>query len=356
MRVCVYLESVNLLTPSGFPSAFRNQLQALQTAGVKVTTDPRDRYDLLHVDWTAPKSLYYLRRAKRRGIRVVAHAHSVGAFDMWNSFTLSNRVAPLYDRYVHWFYAQADCVFTPSERARELLLAKGLRRVAVVSNGIDRDRFRFSQAKRDEFRANLGLDRFTVYAAGNVFPRKGVSDFIDVAHVLPTVDFIWYGYRWKRILTYYPEMHRRIARRPPNVRFAGFVRDTIGAFSACDALFFPSQGETQSLVVLEAASLGRPLILRDLPEYHGWLTEGKNCLMGRTVEEFAELVKRVSEEEPLRAALSREAEALAEAHRLERIGERLRTLYEAVLEGRDVTWAEKGVQRAGGAPHGQMKR
>ena len=336
MKVCVYLESIEFLTPSGFPSAFRHQLQALKLAGVEVTTDPRDRYDLLHVDWNAPKSVYYLRRAKRRGIKVVAHAHSVGAFDMWNSFTLSNAVAPLYDRYVRWFYSQADCVFTPSSRAREILLAKGLPRVAVVSNGIDRDRFRFSQARRDEFRTGQGLSRFTVYAAGNVFPRKGVCDFIDVAESLPAVDFIWYGHQWKKVLTWYPTMHRKIVRRPPNVRFPGFVSDTIAAFSAGDALFFPSHGETQSLVVLEAASLGRPLILRDLPEYHGWLTEGKNCLMGKTVEEFALLVRRVSEEEPLRAALSREAEALADEHRLERIGERLRCLYEAVLDGRDV--------------------
>ena len=126
MKVCVYLESIDLLTPSGFPSAFRQQLLALKLAGVEVTTNPRDRYDLLHVNWTAPKSIYHLRRAKRRGIKVVAHAHSVGAFDMWNSFTLSNAVAPLYDRYVRWFYAQADCVVTPSPRAREILLAKGL--------------------------------------------------------------------------------------------------------------------------------------------------------------------------------------------------------------------------------------
>jgi 1,2-diacylglycerol-3-alpha-glucose alpha-1,2-glucosyltransferase len=336
MRVCLYLESIEILTPSGFPRAFRQQLEALRLSGVEVTTDPYGRYDLLHVHWNAPKSLYHLRRAKRRGVKVVAHAHSVGAFDMLDSFTFSNRVAPLYDRYLRWFYSQADCVFTPSERAAEILREKGLERVAVVSNGIDRERFRFSQAGRDEFREKLSLDRFTAYSAGNVIPRKGVCDFIDVAAALPEIDFVWYGYRWGRLLSYYPAMHKKIAHRPPNVRFPGFVRDTQGAFSACDALFFPSFGETQSLVVLEAASLGRPLVLRDLPEYRSWLLEGTNCLLGRSVEEFVDLVRRVSREEPLRTALSRQAEALAEEHRLERIGERLRTLYEAVLEGRDV--------------------
>lgn len=336
MRVCLYLESEEFLARSGFRTAFRHQLRALELAGVEVTTDPRTGYDILHLHWFGPRSIYHLQRAKRRGVRVIAHAHSVGSYDFRDSFTLANSVAPLYERYLRFFYSQADYIFTPSERAREFLRKEGLERIAVVSNGIDRERFRFSPEKREEFRRSLGLARFTVFSAGNIIPRKGVGDFIEVAAELPQFDFIWYGYRWRKLVTFYPKMHRKIARRPPNVRLPGFVRDTQGAFSAADVLLFPSLGENQPLVILEAASLGRPLILRDLPEYRGWLEDGVNCLKGRNVEEFVELVKRVAEDEPLRLRLARGAEALAEEHRLERIGERLKLLYQAVLERREV--------------------
>jgi len=336
LRVCLYLESEEFLARSGLYTAFRHDFQALRLAGVEVTTDPYDHYDILHLHWFAPRSLHFLRRAKRRGIKVVAHAHSIGAYDLRDSFTFTNLVAPLYEHYLRFFYSQADYIFTPSERARELLREQSLERIAVVSNGIDRQRFRFSTEKREEFRRSLGLTRFTVYSAGNVIPRKGVCDFIDVAAKLPQFDFIWYGYRWNRLLAFHPEMHRRIKERPPNVRMPGFVEDTQGAFSAADVFLLPSLGENQPLVVLEAASLGRPLILRDLPEYRGWLEEEVNCLKGRTVKEFVELVRRVAEDDKLRMRLARGAEALAEEHRLERIGERLCQLYQAVLDGSEV--------------------
>jgi len=334
MRVCVYLESENLVARSGFRTAFKHHIRALQLAGVDVVTDPRSgSYDLLHLHWFGPRSLFYLKRAKRRGVKVVVHAHSVGAYDLRDSFTLVNIIAPFYDRYLRYFYGQGDYIFTPSQRAKERLMQHGLRRIAVVSNGIDRVRHRFSERKRAEFRERFGLQRFTVFSAGNVIPRKGVIDFIDVAERLPEFDFIWYGYRWRKLFTFYPEMHRRIAGRPANVRFPGFVPDTPGAFSAGDLLFFPSYGENQPLVLLEAASLGRPLIVRDLPEYEGWLEHGVNCLKGRSLDDFVQLIRQVAEDRQLRDKLARGAEALAEEHRLERVGERLRLLYQAVLDG-----------------------
>ena len=336
MRVCLYLEGEKFLRRSGFCPAFRHHLQALRLARVEVTTDPTSNYDILHLHWFGPRSLYYLHRAKRRGIKVIAHAHSVGSYDLRDSFTFANQAAPFYEHYLRSFYSQADYIFTPSARAQGLLQRKGLERVAVVSNGIDRKRFRFSEEKREKFRQRFGLGRFTVFSAGNVIPRKGVADFIDVAAELPQFDFIWYGHRWSKLASFYPKMQRKLAQRPANLQLPGFVYDTQGAFSAADLLLFPSLGENQPLVILEAASLGRPLILRDLPEYRGWLNEGVNCLLGQNVEEFVALVKKVAEDEKLQSRLARGAETLAEEPRLQRVGQRLKSLYQAVLEGRKI--------------------
>lgn len=336
MRVCVYLEAWELLRPSGFGTAVRHHLRALELVGAEVTTNPKEYCDILHLHWFGPRSVYYLRQAKRRGTKVIIHAHSIGAYDVRNSFTFANQAAPLFDRFLRGFYSQADYIFTPSESARELLHGKGFEKVAVVSNGVDREQFRFSMEQRAEFRERFDLTRFTVFSAGNVFLRKGVADFIDVARRLPHFDFVWYGRRWPKLLTFYPKMHRKIAQRPPNVQFPGFVSDAPGAFSAADVLLFPSFGENQPLVLLEAASLGRPLIFRDLPEFRDWLQSGENCLKGRNVEEFAELVTRVAEDEALRMALSSGAEALAEEHKLERVGVRLCQYYQSVLEGREI--------------------
>lgn len=339
MRVCLYLEfsGLELVEKSGFWRAFQNQKRALEAAGVEVVTDPaRGDYDILHLHGYGPRSLYYLLRAKRAGKRVVVHAHSIGSYDLKDSFTLTNFIAPWYERLLRRFYQQGDCVFTPSARAKELLQAQGLRRpIEVVSNGVDLS-LRFSPEKRARWRERLSLRRFTIVSAGNVIPRKGVLDFVEVARALPQYDFVWYGKRWGRLLAFHPELERalREGERPRNLRLPGFVRDIGGALSAGDLFFFPSWGENQPLALLEAAAVGLPLIVRDLPEYRGWLEEGVNCLKGRTNEEFVELIRRVAEDPCLRAQLAQGARRVAEEHSLERVGERLVELYTSLLNGK----------------------
>jgi 1,2-diacylglycerol-3-alpha-glucose alpha-1,2-glucosyltransferase len=202
----------------------------------------------------------------------------------------------------------------------------------VVSNGVDRELFRFSPEKRARYRAAFGLRRFTVFGAGNIIPRKGIIDFLEVAERLPQYDFIWYGHRWPRALAFHPQMEKRLEEKPSNVRLPGFVEDPSGMYAAGDVLLFPSLTETQGLVILEAASLGRPVIVRDLPEYVDWLYHGKNCLKGRSVEEFCEQITCLAEDRALYQHLAQGAERLAEAHSLAVVGRRLVTLYRSVLE------------------------
>lgn len=339
MRVCLYLEfsGLPLVRKSGFLTAFHNQRRALEAAGVEVVADPGGDYEILHLHSYGPRSLYYLKRARRLKRKVVIHAHSIGSYDLRDSFTLTNLIAPLYERLLHAFYAQGDVIFTPSARARELLKGKGLRpSIEVVPNGVDVERLRPSPEKRERVRRELGLSRFTVAAAGNVIPRKGVMDFIAVARLLPEYDFVWYGQRWNRLLAYHPKMERMLmlAAKQPNLRFPGFARDIQGALSAADLFFFPSWGENQPMALLEAAACGLPLVVRDLPEYRGWLVEGENCLLGRGVEEFARQIQRVAEDRSLRERLAAGARRMAEEeHSLARVGARLVELYSALLQG-----------------------
>ncbi len=333
MRVCLYLEAEELVAKSGFKRAFEHHRKALELVGVEVTTDPADEpYELLHLHAFGPKSLYHLSRARREGVKVVVHAHSVGAHDFRDSFTLSNVLAPLYEAYLRFFYELGDAVFTPTAFAKRQLLRAGVRApIAVVSNGVDRERFRFDPDKRAFYREKFGLTRFTVFGAGNIIPRKGITDFLDVAARLPHYDFIWYGQRWPKALAFHPQLEKRLDERPPNVRLPGFAEDAPGAYSAGDVLLFPSRTETQGLVILEAASLGRPVIVRDLPEYADWLVHGENCLKARSVDGFVEAVRRLAEDRALYARLQEGAERLARAHSLERVGERLKALYRWVL-------------------------
>jgi 1,2-diacylglycerol-3-alpha-glucose alpha-1,2-glucosyltransferase len=323
-----------MIRKSGVWTAFQAQRRALENIGVEVVTDPaRKDYDILHLHAYGPRSFYYLKRAKKAGKKVVVHAHSIGSYDLKDGFIFTNQIAPLYERYLHYYYSCGDSIFTPSARAKELLLAKGLAEpIKVVNNCIDSKRFCFSPEKRRSKRKDLSLTRFTIIVSGNVIPRKGVVDFIEVARMLPQFDFVWYGQRWK-FLAFHPRVEQKIKERPRNLLLPGFVHDMQAALSGGDLFFFPSYGENQPMVLLEAAARGLPLIVRDLPEYRGWLEDGENCLKGCCKEEFVELIVRVAADGKLRERLSQGARATAEEYSLKRVGERLMGLYSSLLTG-----------------------
>lgn len=309
--------------------AYKNHLNALASVGVDLTTDPRGKYDLLHLHWIGPKSLFYLRRAKRRGIPVVIHTHSIGRYDFAGGFTGTRLLAPAYEKLLDRIYSQADALFAPSEFAAGMLRKRGHGPIYVVSNGADLSRFRPDPERRSHWRERLGLKRFTVYCAGNVLPRKGVLDFIFTARHLPQLDFIWFGKRWG-LLALYPRMEWNIRRAPKNVRFAGFVDDPAGAYDACDLFFFPTYGENQPLVLLEAASLGKPMVLRDIPAFSP-LVSGVHCLKGDSVDGFVEAIKAIAADGELRRNLSAGAREFAKEHELSAVGKRLISLYERVI-------------------------
>ncbi len=335
MKVCLYLEAPEWVSKSGIKRAYEHHLKAMEAAGIDVVCDPNaSDYDLLHLHFFGPKSFIHANRAKKMGRKVIVHAHSIGAHDFQNSFTLVNPISPLYEWYLHHFYRQSDCIFTCSQFAKSQLDAIGLGKpVAVVNNCIDRAKFRFDEAKREKTRAQFGLTRFTVFCAGNLIPRKGVMDFIEVARQLPDFDFIWYGQLWSKLFTFYPAMHKAIENRPTNVKFPGFVDDVISAFCAGDVFFFPSYTENQPMVLLEAASLRRPLLVRDIPEYQGWMSHDQTCLKATKPTEFAALLRALASDSTLYQKISDGADALAESFSVAQVGRRLKQLYEQVLNG-----------------------
>jgi 1,2-diacylglycerol-3-alpha-glucose alpha-1,2-glucosyltransferase len=103
------------------------------------------------------------------------------------------------------------------------------------------------------------------------------------------------------------------------------------AFSAGDLLFLPSFRENQPMVLLEAASLGRPLVVRDIPEYRGWLTDRVNARLGSTVEEFVEIISEIAQSPHEWQRLSQAACELAQASSLPVVGQQLKELYQQLL-------------------------
>jgi len=310
---------------SGIGIAARNTEKALGAVGVSVSRSPHDSFDVLHLHWVGPRSYALARRAKRQGRGVVLSIYTPPDL-VRGSFNLDRVLARAYGRYLRLFARQVDLFVVPSRYAGRAVtsFADG-RPVRVVSSGVDLDRFAFDPGRRAAFRKAYGLDRPTVLCVGQVIPRKGVETFLNVAELLPDLDFLWVGPKVHPFLFYSPRFERLLRRRPPNVRFAGFVRGIESAYCGCDIFFHPSHGESLGLVILEAAAVGMPLVVRRLPVYDGWLKETENCLMGETPAQFAEAISS------LRIAGAPLPNGLARDHALNHIGGDLLDVYAEVL-------------------------
>ena len=99
MKVLLYTESLKSIGNSGLGKAIKHQMKALEDNNIEYTTNPKDDYDILHVNFYGPKTYLLVKKAKRLGKKIVYHAHSTEE-DFRNSFILSNLLAPLFKKWL----------------------------------------------------------------------------------------------------------------------------------------------------------------------------------------------------------------------------------------------------------------
>ena len=59
MKVLLYTENEKLVGKSGLGKAIKHQMKALEYAKVEYTTNPKDDYDILHINTYFPKSYLF---------------------------------------------------------------------------------------------------------------------------------------------------------------------------------------------------------------------------------------------------------------------------------------------------------
>lgn len=334
MVICTFLESKDVLAKTGIMSAYRNHQRALAKSAIPFTDDPQDDYDILHLHWIGPKSYYHFRQAKKMGKPVVVTAHSTAETSK-GSVTFSELINPLVKSYMRHLYDNVDLVIAPSLYTKQLLQEDGVYSpIEVVSNGIDESRFCGLSERRGEFKRRHGLNRFTVLSVGQVIPRKGVNDFLEVAQALPEFDFIWLGERLSPWLSFYPQMHRGVERAPDHVKFLGFVSDVASAYADADLFFLPSFEENQPMVILETIAMGLPMVVRNIPAYRGWLEHGTHCFKANSNQDFVDDIRRFAGDDGLRQMHSQALLRLAGQHLLSHVGDQYRSLYSSMLGGK----------------------
>ena len=286
-----------MIEKSGVGRAIKHQMKALTLNGIQYTTDPKDDYDVVHINTIFPESYLLCKKAKRRGKKVVYHAHSTEE-DFKNSFLLSNQLAPLFKIWISKCYASADLIITPSPYSKEILDGYGLGKpIIAISNGIDLDFFKRDQAEAIHFREKFHFSETdkVVVAAGLYIERKGIIDFVELAKKLPQYKFIWFGYA--NLNTVPREVRAAVETRLDNLIFPGYVPPEVlkEAYSGSDLFLFPTYEETEGIVLSEALAMKLPVLVRDIPIYDKLLTDGVNAYKAKSLEQFEDKITAILE-------------------------------------------------------------
>ncbi|MFC4406222.1 glycosyltransferase family 4 protein [Haloarchaeobius iranensis] len=352
MRVLNHLELESQMHRSGMGTAADQQREALSRAApeIDVVTSPWTDgsvpdalfaswaygddllvdYDVAHLNMAGPASLALARRAKAQDIPLILHTH-VTKEDFRDSFRFSNVVAPALGVYLKQFYSQADLVLCPSEYTKGVLESYPVDApIKPISNGIDLEPLQGYESFREATRERYDLDGMVVFAVGNVFERKGLTTFCELAQATD-YDFTWFG-TYEEGPAASKTVRKWTGNPPENVTFTGWVNDKRMAYGAGDVFCFPAKVENQGLVVLEAMACEKACVLRDIPVFREYFEDGHDCLICEDLAEFEAALQRLESNPALRERLGKNARETAESHGLEEIGAELAATYRDLRE------------------------
>ena len=334
MKVLLYTEMEKKVSKSGLGRAIEHQKVALTDEGIEWTTNPKDDYDIAHINTWFLKSYKLAKKAHKQGKKVVYHAHSTEE-DYRDGFIFSRATSKIVKWWLIKCYKQGDIIVTPTLYSKRLIEKyKGLekKKIYAISNGIDTTLFKKDKKAGETFRKEYGLskDDKVVIAIGLYIRRKGIVDFVELARRMPEYKFIWFGYSSLKAAT--RDVRKAVNTKLPNLIWAGYVPQLKikEAMSGADLYVFPTFEETEGIPIIEACASKQNAIVRDIPIFDEWLEDGKNIYKAKNVDEFEEKIKGILEGKL--PSLVEEGYKVAAERDLKTIGKKLKAVYEEVLK------------------------
>lgn len=331
MKILLYTEKEKLISKSGLGKAIKHQMKALEDNHIPYTKNPKDDYDIAHINWYLLKSYHIAKKAKKQGKKVIYHAHSTEE-DFKNSFKFSNQVSKIFKWWICKCYRLGDHIITPTPYSKKLLEGYGLKNITAISNGIDINFFKKDEELGKQFRLKYQFkdNEKVIMAIGLYLERKGILDFVELAKRMPEYKFIWFGYTDLKLVP--KKIKEAVTTKLPNLIFAGYVEPSMikSALSGADIYIFPTLEETEGIPIMEACACKIDSIIRDIPVFDEWLEDGKNVYKAKDIDDFEIKIKKILNKEL--PSLVEEGYKVALSKDIKNVGKELIEVYKNVLK------------------------
>lgn len=280
-------------------------------------------YDLVQSSTPDPLGLFGLSVARKSRCPLVLvfhtalHEYARIRFSGIAGRQLGNLAGKGMAAWLRWYYNKADLVLTPSISVKRYLEGMLKPRVAVLTRGVDTERFHPGLRTRTH-----GPVR-AVYV-GRVAPEKGLHLLVDIFSEMADVELMIVGDG--------PYL-RQLKRHLPKAVFTGRLTGAAlsQAYANADLFVFPSKTDTLGNVVLEAMSSGLPVVVSNVGGPKELVNHGKTGLVAESDEAFAGAVTRLTRNPNLRHQMARAARTAAEHRRWQDIADKMIAYHDAVM-------------------------
>lgn len=337
MKVLLYTEGLKVIGVSGLGKAIKHQMKALELENIPYTIDINATYDIAHINTYFLKSYFLAKKLKKKGIKIVYHAHSTEE-DYRDGFIFGHLTSKFFKWWLIKCYRLGDIIVTPTEYSKNILdHYKGLenKKIVAISNGLELDFFKPNKSYTDSFhkRYNYKKDDKVIVGIGIYSRRKGIVDFVELARRLPMYQFIWFGSSPISAATSDVKKALKESKSLPNIKFPGHVPQEMirEALGGCDLYLFPTFEETEGIPIIEACAMETNTIIRDIPIFN-YLTDGVNVYKAKDVDDFEKKIKMFLNGEL--KSVSKGARKIAEACDIKTVGKQLKEVYEEVLKNK----------------------
>lgn len=293
--------------------------------------------DITHIHTIGALSLSKLLFG--RGKKVIS-AHVVPD-SLVGSIALAKFWLPIAKAYMKFFYRRGDKVLAVSGMVANILekdLGVSNKKIEITHNTIDTSQYKTNSNDKEASRKKLGVpsEKFVVVGNGQIQPRKRFDSFVDMAQSLPDIYFIWIGgIPFKNIGADYKKMQNLIESAPKNVHITGVIdlEDVKTYLQASDVFVLPAEQENHPMAVIEAAAVGLPIILRDIPEYDD--TFGGDIVRCVAQNDFVEAIEHLRTDNTMYKKFVSASQKIA--HRFDSMigAEQMVQIYKSLLKNKE---------------------
>lgn len=209
-------------------------------------------YKCVHLH-SSSKNYMVLKYAKKYGIPMrIAHSHNI-------AFQTTSKAQICLGNFLKFLlrYYATDYFACSKEAGRWLF---GNKKVHIVRNAVDIDKYRYNERKASEMRKKLGLEGTKVVGhVGRFTHQKNhtflIDVFLELTKLDPTYRLVLVG---EGVLKEQIEEKVKKYGIKDKVLFAGFQTNVEDYMQAMDLFVFPSEYEGLGLVLIEAQAAGLP--------------------------------------------------------------------------------------------------